>query len=73
MAPCTELRCRCADHGVVGEAEKWEGDDKADADEDGWFDYLSHHPLLSLGVIVEKWRNRRLGSPESGGPRRLVV
>jgi hypothetical protein len=34
------------------EAEKGKGDDKADADVDSRFEYFSHCPLLSLGVIV---------------------
>jgi CheY-like chemotaxis protein len=44
MAPRTKLGCRCADHGVVGEAEKGEGYDQTDADENGGLTSLLMFP-----------------------------
>jgi hypothetical protein len=55
MAPRTKLRCGCADHGVVGEAEKGKGNYQTDGYEDGRFYQFLHAPLLVLemaGVVV---------------------
>jgi hypothetical protein len=48
MAGGAKLRCGGANHGVVGETEKWKCDDNADSDEDSGFYQLFHgSPLLA--------------------------
>jgi hypothetical protein len=49
MAGGTELGRSCTDHGVVGEAEKWKGNDYAYDNEDGRFDKLFHGCVPAAG------------------------
>ena len=59
MTGGTELRCCGADHGVVGEAEKWKGNDYAYDNEDGGFDKLFHGcvPAAGFWVLIPWPRN----------------
>ena len=51
MTPCTELGCRCADHGVVSEAKKRKSYEQAYGYEDGGFGKFFHVSLLQLGLV----------------------
>jgi hypothetical protein len=52
MAAGTKLRCRGTNHGVVGEAKEWKGDDYTNDNENGGLDKLFHGCVLAAGFRV---------------------
>lgn len=52
MAGGTELRCRGADHGVIGEAKEWKGDNYTYDNENDRFDKLFHGCVPAAGFWV---------------------
>ena len=51
VAPCAELRGGCAHHGEIGYAEKREGQNDANTNENGWFYGLFPGGLCALRSI----------------------